>query len=56
MNIFYMEQFDRLPVTSDMVKSATRKDPVLSQMHDATTQGWPETALEGALPLKHLLC
>ena len=49
VDIFHMEQFDPITVTSDMVKSATRKDPVLSQVYDATMQDWPETAAEGTV-------
>ena len=47
MDIFYTEQFDSLP-TSDIVKSATRKNPALSQVDDVTMEGWPETAPEGS--------
>ena len=42
-----------LPVTSDMVKSAPRKDPVLSQVYDATIQGWPKTAPEGLVTFQN---
>ena len=47
VDMFHMEQFDFLPVTSEIVKSATRKDPLLSKVYDVTMQGWPETAPEG---------
>ena len=36
-----------------MVKSATRKDPVLSQVCDATIQGSPETAPEGLVTIQN---
>ena len=36
VEIFHMEQFDPLPITSDMVKSAPRKEPVLSPVYAAS--------------------
>ena len=47
VDIFHMEQFEPLPVTCEMVRSATRNDPVLSQVYEATMNGWPEKASEG---------
>jgi hypothetical protein len=47
VDIFHMEQFDPLPVTSEMVKSATKKDILFSRVYDATMQGWPEKSPEG---------
>ena len=37
-----MEQFEPLPVTCEMVRSATRNYHVLSQVYEATMNGWPE--------------
>ena len=47
--IFHMEHFDPVPVTCDMVKSATRMDPGLSRVFEETMQGWPENAPDAIL-------
>ena len=47
VEMFHIEQFEHLPVTSEMVKAATRTDPVLSQVYDATMQGWPDKPPDG---------
>ena len=39
--MFQEAQFDRLPVTSEMIRKETRKDPVLSLVYDYTQRGWP---------------
>ena len=36
----YSSQFDNLPVTSDKVRKETRKDSVLSQVYEASMNGW----------------
>ena len=37
---------EELPVSSDDIREATRKDPVLSRVHDYVLTGWPERCPE----------
>ena len=39
-----------------MVKSATRKDHVLSHVYDVTMPGWPETAPGGLFTVDGMSC
>ena len=41
VNVFNMMQFEPLPITVDNVRRETQRDPVLSQVHEMVTKGWP---------------
>ena len=41
-NQVHMVTLDRAPVTAEEVSSATRRDPMLSRVHDFVLYGWPE--------------
>jgi len=40
-DVFNIRQMEALPVTSEQLRNATRKDPVLSRVVDYTKRGWP---------------
>ena len=40
VDIFYMSQLEHLPVTSQQVRRATMRDPILSQVLGFVTNGW----------------
>ena len=40
-SIYYFSYVNDLPVTSNDIKDATRKDPVLSKVYDYVAVGWP---------------
>lgn len=40
VNVFNMMQFKPLPITVDNVQRKTRRDPVLSQVHEMVSKGW----------------
>ena len=39
--VLLMEQIDNIPVTSDMIKAWTRRDPVLARVLQFVVSGWP---------------
>ena len=39
--VFNLMQFDPLPVTLDNVQRETQRDPVLDQVFQMTSKGWP---------------
>ena len=41
--VLLMEQIDNGVVTADMIRSWTRKDPILSRVHQFVQSGWPTT-------------
>ena len=41
IQIFHMEQIERLPVSVPELHKETLKDPVLAQVYQATMYGWP---------------
>lgn len=41
VGVFNLMQFDPLPVTVDNVRRETQKDPVLAQVYEMTSKGWP---------------
>ena len=43
VNVFNKMQFESLPITVDNVRRETQRDPVLSQVHEMVTKGWPSS-------------
>ena len=43
VGVFNLMQFDPLPVTVDSVRRETQRDPVLAQVHEMTSKGWPHS-------------
>ncbi len=41
LEVFNMRQMEALPVTSEQLRTATRRDPVLSRVVNYTKRGWP---------------
>ena len=41
VNIFNLAQVEALPTTAEQVATATKKDPLLSQVYHYTQSGWP---------------
>jgi len=41
VNVFNVAQFEILPLTSQQIATAARKDPLLSQVYCYTQLGWP---------------
>ena len=41
VGVFNLMQFDPLPVTVDNVQRETQRDPVLAQVYEMTSKGWP---------------
>ena len=41
VGVFNLMQFDPLPVTVDNVRQETQRDPVLAQVYEMTSKGWP---------------
>ena len=41
VGVFNLMQFDPLPVTVDNVRRETQRDPVLAQVYEMTSKGWP---------------
>ena len=41
VGLFNLMQFDPLPVTVDNVRRETQRDPVLAQVYEMTSKGWP---------------
>ena len=39
--IFQVSQMQMLPVSADMNRQATQRDPILSRVMEHTKQGWP---------------
>ena len=39
--VLLMEQIDNMPVTADMIKAWTRRDPVLARVLQFVVSGWP---------------
>ena len=50
VNVFNVAQVDTLPLTSQQIATATKKDPVLSQVFRYTQSGWPSEVAEVLLP------
>ena len=50
VNVFNTSQVEALPVTSDQIETATRKDPVLSRVLRYTRHGWPMEVGEACKP------
>ena len=38
--VFFNEQFDKLPITSAHVKRETQREPILSRVHENVNKGW----------------
>jgi hypothetical protein len=47
VDLFHTAHLDQLPVTTAAIKKATRRDPVLARVYEATMNGWPEQSPEG---------
>ena len=47
-----LELLDQTPVTADMVRSWTRRDPILSKVTHFLHTGWPETTTAEIKPYK----
>ena len=47
-----LELLDQTPVTADMVRSWTRRDPILSKVTHFLHTGWPETTTAEMKPYK----
>ena len=43
VGVFNLMQFDPLPVTMDSARRETQRDPVLAQVHEMTSKGWPHS-------------
>jgi len=43
-------QFDPLPVTVDNVRQETQRDPVLAQVYEMTSKGWPHNTAPALNP------
>ena len=41
VEIFQLSQVQVLPVSTDMIRQATQRDPILSRVIEGTKQGWP---------------
>ena len=41
VGVFNLMQFNPLPVTVDNVRRETQRDPVLAQVYEMTSKGWP---------------
>jgi len=41
VGVFNMIKFDPLPATVDNVRRETQRDPVLAQVYEMTSTGWP---------------
>ena len=41
VGVFNLIKFDPLPVTVDNVRRETQRDPVLAQVYEMTSKGWP---------------
>ncbi|XP_068716958.1 uncharacterized protein [Montipora capricornis] len=41
VEIFQVSQMQVLPVSADMIRQATQRDPILSHVMEHTKQGWP---------------
>ena len=41
INVFNVAQVEALPLTSQQIATATKKDPVLCQVFHYTQSGWP---------------
>ena len=50
VNVFNTSQVEALPVTSDQIETATRKDQVLSRVLCYTCHGWPMEVGEACKP------
>ena len=50
VEIFQMSQIDILPISVDMIRQATQRDPVLSRVLEHTKQGWPTKCEEELEP------
>ena len=40
VSLFYATQFEPLPVTAELVKRETQRDPVSPKVHDLVMKGW----------------
>ena len=49
-SVFNVRQIENLPVTAMQLKTATRRDPVLSKVLHYSKQGWPETITDDLKP------
>jgi len=52
INLLVEESLDVLPVTASSIKKATARDPVLSQVFQYTTSGWPSHFNDSEVLLK----
>jgi len=50
MNVFNVAQVETLPLISQQIATATRKDPLLSQVYRYSQLGWPMEVPEVLLP------
>ena len=50
INIFNIAQVEAMPVTAEQVATATKKDPLLSQVYRYTQSGWPTDVDDVLLP------
>ena len=50
INVFNVAQVEALPLTSQQIATATKKDPVLNQVFRYTQSGWPSEVAEVLLP------
>jgi hypothetical protein len=49
-DVFCLKQIEHLPITSDQIKKTTRQDAVVSQVYEATKNGWPKEISEELKP------
>ena len=50
VNVFNVAQVEALPLTSQQIATATKKDSLLSQVYHYTQSGWPSEVTEVLLP------
>ena len=50
--LYYLQQLDCLPVTSQEIRKATERDPILTKVHSYLLRGWP-AQLDAILRVYH---
>ncbi len=50
VSAFHIEQIEHLPVTSEQIRAATQKDPILSKVFRFVQNGWPNEVEESLKP------
>ena len=52
MEIFQVPHIDVLPVSADMIRPATQRDPILSRVVEYTKHGWPPSTEKEMKPFQ----